>query len=134
VNVFHATFQADGIAKDFTTQVGFTDVLGTGYSISCQQDRAQVPPPGNYLLLALPSAVTPGLVCGNSVAGCALVYQDPSGRWLDARRNGSTFRITVTAWPGMGGQATGTFEASIRDDQGATVVLSGGNFEGFIHN
>jgi hypothetical protein len=130
-NVFHATFLADGAARDFTAQLGFFQVVG--YGITYAQPGST--PAANLLAIDLPASVAPGLVCTTGVSGCALVYLDAAGRRFAGGSSGSTYRLTVTEWPGMGGYARGTFEASLVADGGdAAVVITAGRFEGFIHN
>jgi hypothetical protein len=117
VNVFHATFLADGAARDFTTRLGFVN-LG-GYGITCAQPGSASA--ANLLDLEVPASVVPGQVCAAGVPGCGLVYLDEAGRRFGGTSSGSTYRLTVTEWPGMGGYARGTFEASLVADGGGVL-------------
>ena len=65
-----------------------------------------------------------------------LQYYDAAGMEYHSDNFGATLTLTVTAWPGIGGYATGTYSAILKT--GAIVpndaVITNGILQGFIIN
>lgn len=136
-NIFHATFTADSVSKDFTTNLGFLNL--NGYDISYLGDPSGVDSNKNYLQIGLPSGVKTGDTFTQQSDNCLLLYKDANGKWYRGQKGSaydSTFTITVTSWPGPGGYAHGTFTGMLKDEDtnSVTVSVQNGAFEGFIHN
>jgi hypothetical protein len=131
VNIFHAVFSADGVSKDFKTQVGFTSCPST-HCISYLQ--VQSDDFHNVLMLYLPTQVAANQEYTEASEHCFLTYIDVSGKYFDTRNTGSTLYVKVTEWAGPGGYAKGVFNAVAENDLGTEEVnLTSGTFEGFIH-
>ena len=133
VNIFHATFAADGVAKDYTTDVGFFQLFNS-YDIAYSQGNVQNPA-ANYLQISLPTDVKAGTY-HETDRHVLLLYYDAAGTQYrsDDSGAGAKLTLTVTAWPGRGGYAGGTFSATVGDTWGHTVVIASGTFEGWIIN
>ena len=133
VNIFHATFTADGVAKDFTTNVGFFQLLNS-YDIGYSQGGVQNPN-ANYLQISLPTDVYAGIY-HETDSHVLLLYCDAAGKQYrsDDSGGGAKLTLTVTAWPGRGSYAHGTFSATLGDNERHTVVIANGAFEGWIIN
>ena len=131
VNVLHATFMVNDTPLDYSTTVGFFN--SGDYTISYSLDRDH-PDGHNYLQIDLPANAKAGERYTQATDHAVLLYQNGQGTWYDSRNNGSTMEITVTTWEGTGGYGRGTFAATLIDDEGGTVVMTQGAFEGFIHN
>ncbi len=133
VNIFHATFTVDGVAKDFTTDIGFFQLLNS-YDIAYSQGGVQNPN-ANTLQISLPTDVHTGIY--HETDGHVLVlYTDATGKHYrsDDSGGGAKLTLTVTAWPGRGGYAYGTFSATLGDNEGHAVAIANGKFEGWIVN
>lgn len=133
INIFHVNFASNGAAKDFTTQVGFSNLLSIGYSISYSLVLADTSHNVVSIYVPVNPQVNVPYVRGSS--NFSFVFTDSNSVIYRSSRGSSTFSLTITQWPGIGGYAKGTFSGTLYDDtETAFVTIQSGTFEGFIHN
>ncbi len=129
-NIFHATFTAGGAAKDYTTRSTFYLLTPGGL-----YDATYTSPSGesnaNCLYLALPSNVTVGVYDKSVIT---LIYTDATGTQYRSDNGDAAVTLKVTAWPGPGGYAGGSFSGILATSSGATIVITDGRFEEYISN
>lgn len=137
-NIFHSTFTADGVAKDFTTRTGFIDLLCTNSAKYCifynldDNDSSH-----NMVYLGLPKDAAVNMTYNQNSDHVSFIYWDGNGgsfSWRPDRSRG--FNIGVTRWEGMGGYAGGWFGGTLTLDEvpTQTLTIQDGRFEGFIIN
>ena len=132
VNVFHTTFTVGAETKDLSTTRGFLKFGTNNYDISYNLVSDVITK--NYLYIRLPGAVSSGKVYSEQEV--FLQYYDAAGTEYRSDTFGSVVTLTVTAWPGMGGYATGTYSATLKSDAivPTDAVITNGKFDGFIIN
>jgi hypothetical protein len=135
-NTTYSTLTINGTQTKLATHSGFYTVMGKAYSIMYHLNP-ESPDLKSTISFGLPTDVTTGQTYTQDTTPwySKMSYYDASGVMYGGPAAGSTFTITVTNWPGKGGNATGTYSATLKTEDGtAQVVITDGQFTGWIYN
>ena len=135
-NTTYSTLTVNGTAMKLATHSGFYTVIGKAYTIEffLNPDSSDLK---SGISFGLPTDVKSGQILTQDTVSwyMKMSYYDANGVMYGGSAAGSTFTITVTNWPGKGANATGTYSATLKTEDGTNqVVITNGQFTGWIYN